>query len=159
MGSFGLSSFETYNKHAEYYSLTTIKYKESEKMLQITMRFFTDDLEKALNTTFESSFELNTERERRDTETQIMKYLMLHFQLKADAEGLQYRWVGKEYDKDSIYIYLEVTDVEPFHTIYVSHDAINEVYPMQENIVKLMAFDTQKTAVLTLKNTHKTFDF
>ena len=154
--SFGLSSFE---KHEEYYSLTNIKYKVSEKSLQITMRFFIDDFEKALNTSYEKNFELATTRELNDTDDYIMQYLVLHFQLKADEEDLIFHWIGKEYDRDSVYIYLEINKVEAFTSFFVKHNSINEIYPIQENIVKLIAFDQYKTAVLTQKNTSEIFLF
>ena len=154
--SFGLSSFE---KHEEYYSLTNIKYKENKKTLEITMRFFIDDFEKALNKSFEKDFELATKKELSSTDKYILQYLILHFQLKADDVDLQYHWIGKEYEKDSIYIYLEVTEVAPFSSFYIKHNSIYDIYPIQENIVKLIAFNQYKTAVLTSKNTSKTYSF
>jgi len=138
----------SYAKHEEYYSLTNIQYKENEKTVQITMRLFEDDLENALKRNFGKDFELNTERELIDANAFIEKYIKTKFDISIDAKKLNYVFVGKEFEKDSVYIYLEIKNVEPFKTMQIRNATLMDTFPTQENIVKVKAFGTYKSLIL-----------
>jgi len=142
---FVLTSFA---KHEEYYSITNIQYKENEKTLQITMRFFTNDMEIALQKFYGKSFELNTDREIAQANELIEEYIKQKFNLTIDGTLINYDWIGKEFEKDSIYLYFEVKNVEPFQSIEIRNACLIDAFPSQENIVKFKAFETYKSLVL-----------
>ena len=142
---FVLTSF---SKHEEYYSLTNIQYKENEKTLQITMRLFTEDFELALKKFYGKNFELNTDREIAQANEWIEKYIKQKFNLTIDGKILNYNWIGKEFEKDSIYLYFEVQNVEPFNTVEIRNACLIDAIPSQENIVKFKAFETYKSLIL-----------
>jgi len=142
---FVLTSFA---KHEEYYSITNIQYKENEKTLQITMRLNTDDLEVTLRKFYGQSLELHTDREIAQANELIEEYIKQKFNLTIDGTLINYDWIGKEFEKDSIYLYFEVQNVEPFKTVEIRNACLIDAIPSQENIVKFKAFETYKSLVL-----------
>lgn len=138
----------SYAKHEEYYSLTNITYKESEKSLQITMRLFTDDLENVLKKNYDKNFELNTDRELSDANDYIEKYLKAKFNISISGKMLNYKLIGKEYEKDSVYIYLEINNIDKFTSIQIRNATLIDAFPTQENIIKIKAFGTYKSLIL-----------
>lgn len=143
----------SFTKHEEYYSLTNIQYKENEKSLQITMKLFTNDLELAMYQYYDKHLEIGTEREMKETNALLEKYLKLKFNLSVEGKLLHYHWVGKEIEKDQVFIYLEIKDIDKFKKIQIQNSILIETFPSQENIVKVKAFNTYKSLVLNkLKN-------
>jgi hypothetical protein len=140
--------FSAFDKHEEYYSLTNIQYKESEKSLQIVMRFFVDDFDSVLKSVYEQDFELGTTREINSTNDYILQYLQSHFDLIVEGQRLKFNWVGKEYKKDAIYIYLEIPNTQQFKEIKVKNTCFLETYKSQENIVKFKVRNQYKTLIL-----------
>lgn len=138
----------SYAKHEEYYSLTNIQYKEKEKSLQITMRLFVDDLENALKKNYGKNFELNTDREIKEANSFIEKYIKTKFQISIEGKMLNYVFIGKEYEKDSIYIYLEIKNLAIFKTMQIQNATLIDTFPTQENIVKIKAFGIYKSLIL-----------
>ena len=156
---FLLIPFFSFEKHEEYYSLTNLQYKESEKTLEITMRFFTNDMEFALQKYYSKTMELGTDREPKDMDELIQKYLELKCSVLLDGKPKYFRWVGKEFDKDAVYIYLKINDVEDFRKIDILNSALIEAFPTQENIVKVKAYNSYKSLVLNKLNPRGTLNF
>ena len=146
---FVLTSF---SKHEEYYSLTNIQYKENEKTLQITMRLFTEDFELALKNFYGKNFELNTDREIAQANELIENYIKQKFNLTIDDKMLNYNWIGKEFEKDSIYLYFEIQNIDTFKTVEIKNTCMLETFPSQENIMKIKAFGSSKSLVLNKQN-------
>lgn len=142
----------SFSKHEEFYSLTNIQYKESEKSLQIIMKLFTSETEFALKKYFNKNLELGTELETEETNELLEKYLKLKFNITIDGELKNYKWIGKEFEKDQVFIYLEINDLNKFNTLEVKNSVFTDVFPMQENIVKVKAFNSNKSLVLNKKN-------
>ncbi len=147
---FSLWSFKL---HKQYFSLTKIYYKKNEKTLQITMQVFTDDLEKSLTSKLNTHFELNSKREHPDTNTYLKTYIHEHFALQINGKSVPFRVLGKEYIKDETYIYLECKHIRKnIKDMEVRNDMIMEIYPEQENIVKLNINNQRKSLILNIDN-------
>lgn len=140
--------FFSFQKHEEYYSLTNIKYVPAEKSVQITIRFFSNDFEVALNKYHHQKTELNTEREAQNADEGIASYLHEKFEIKINNSYQKYEMLGKEFEKDVVYIYLEINDVEKFENVYVRNTSLFELYPVQEHITKIFTPTHNETVVL-----------
>ncbi|MCB0436165.1 MAG: hypothetical protein KDD08_08960, partial [Mangrovimonas sp.] len=55
--------------HKYYVSLTQVDYNEKSQALQITMNVFIDDMEMAMNKTYNKNFNLFTDKEPKDSGT------------------------------------------------------------------------------------------
>jgi len=147
--SLTLSSFRP---HKHYISLTQIEYNESEKALQITMRFFIDDLEKAVGSRFDKKLALATDEELKNANVYIERYLESKFNLWVNGTEVSPNYLGKKYEDDQVFFFLEVDKVENIEMIEVQNSMLMEVYEEQQNYVKLRLGDVDKTFILIKAN-------
>lgn len=144
-----LSSF---NLHKHYISLTQIEYNEGEKALQITMRFFIDDLEKAVETRFDKNLALATEDELKNANAYIERYLDSKFKLWINGTEQSPNYLGKQYEDDQVFFFLELEKVENIEIIEVQNSVLMEVYEEQQNYIKLSIGEIEKTFILIKAN-------
>ena len=138
-----LSSFSL---HKHYISLTQIEYNEGEKALQITMRFFIDDLEKAVGKRFDKNLALATEEELKNANAYIERYLDSKFKLWIN--GTARELLDNPETREDI----ELEKVENIEIIEVQNSMLMEVYEEQQNYIKLNIGEIKKTFILIKAN-------
>ncbi len=138
--------------HKEYYSITEIKHSKKEQTLQISMRLFTNDIDLALNKHFSRTIELGTENETANADNLLVSYLNQKFTIWLNNKQITYEYLGKEFEKDVSYIYLECPIDEPISTLTVQNSVLTELYFEQENIVKIHINDLDKSLILNKEN-------
>ncbi|MEN8124144.1 MAG: DUF6702 family protein [Bacteroidota bacterium] len=138
--------------HKYYISLTKIDYIQEKESVQITMRFFIDDVEKTINNRFNKSFELATENELSEANKFIALYINQKFNIKINNQVKTYQYLGKEYENDVVYFYLEITDIENIKALEVQNRMLFEEFEEQQNYIKLNIYNQQKTFILIKDN-------
>lgn len=138
--------------HKYYISLTQIDYKVQEKTLQISMRLFTDDIEKTLNANFKKEFKLDTPQELATANQLITYYINNHFKVIVNNKQLNIKFLGKEYENDLVYFYIEITDVASIKSIEIENTILMDEFEEQQNIVKLNINKVLKTMILVRSN-------
>jgi len=141
-----------FNLHKEYFSLTKIDHNEKEQTLQITMRLFANDMDLALSKQFDQAIELGTEKEIADADILLETYLNQKFVIQINQERAVYQFIGKEFEKDAMYVYLEIKNITAIKEIEVSARMLQEEFPEQENIVKVNYKDVRRSLILTKQN-------
>lgn len=138
--------------HEYYISLTKVDYIAEKESVQIIMRFFIDDVEKVLETRTELPMELATKNEHKNTDRFLEAYIRGKF--KVDINGLDqtYTYLGKEYEHDIVYIYLEIENVKEIKSIQVQNAMLFEEFESQQNFIKLTLGEIQKTFILVKAN-------
>ena len=145
--------------HKYYISLTKINFVEKEKSVQITMRFFVDDIEKALESRYEIELELATEKENEKANVYLEKYIASKFEIIINENVKLFRYLGKEYENDVVFFYLEIIDIEMINQISVQNRMLFEDFPDQENFVQLNINNSRKTFVLHKDNDKEMLNF
>ena len=84
------------NYHPIYISSTEIAYNEKAKSIEMTVKVFSDDLEKVLSEKFKKKIEIGTEREDVKTAEYISEYLYNHLHIYTDNKKLNYKIIGRE---------------------------------------------------------------
>ena len=138
-----------FTAHKYYISSTKIEYKKESKTIQITMRFFIDDLQETINRTYSESVELALPNETAKIDSFISNYISKKLEVIINSNKKTYSFLGKEYNNDEIYIYLEIENVEFINKIEVKNSMLMEIFPEQQNIIKLYLNDAKKTFLLT----------
>lgn len=123
--------------HKYYLSLTQIEYNEKSRSLQITMNVFIDDFELTMNNTFDKQFNLNTEDELVDSETYFHNYLKEHFKVKLGGQSVNFNYIGRKYEGDVVFFYLEFEDVANVKSIEIENTVLFEYFDDQKNLIKL----------------------
>lgn len=147
-----LISLTAFKLHKEYHSLTEINFNNKEKTIEITMRLFTNDLDLALLRHFEKNMELGTEKETSDANRSLEIYLNQKFLININNTPKVYQFLGKEFEKDEMYVYLEIQNIDKIQQISVQNSVLTEVYFEQENTIKLHINDLKESLILTKEN-------
>ncbi|MCK5639067.1 MAG: peptidase E [Flavobacteriaceae bacterium] len=132
--------------------MTKIKHVKEENSIQITMRFFIDDIEKIINNRFKKEFNLATNEELTETDKFLNIYIHQKFEVKINDQLIEYTFLGKEYDNDVMFFYLESTDIKEINSIEVKNKMLLEMFEEQQNYIKLHINDQIKTMVLMREN-------
>ena len=147
-----LISFTT---HKYYLSLTQINYKTESKSLQIIINVFMDDIETALNKDYDINLQLTTKKELKNNDIYFEKYLKEKLFFKVDDVVKNFNYIGKEYDGDLVFFYLEIENINQLKTIAVKNNVLTTHFSKQQNLIKSKVNKKHKSVLLT-KNENST---
>ncbi len=148
-----------FTAHKYYVSMTKIKYVKEERSVQITMRFFIDDIEKTLNNRFKKDFKLATDEESKVSDKFLNLYIHQKFEIKLNNQLAEYTYLGKEYKNDVVFFYLESTKIDTINSIEVKNRMLLETFEEQQNFIKLYMNNEIKTMVLMKENDKEMLKF
>lgn len=154
--SVGLLSFSV---HKYYLSLTQIKFKEEQKSVQIIINVFMDDIELALNKDYNIDLQLTTKKELKDNDVYFEKYLKEKLQFKINGESKDYNYLGKEYDGDLVFFYLEIENITSITNIEVTNKILTFHFPTQQNLIKSKVGEKNKSVLLTKENANSILNY
>lgn len=136
-------------KHEYYVSVTKVEYSKKDKSLQIISQIFIDDFEKLLQERYDESITLDSENETKMVEDYMNRYLQDKLRVKVNGESVNFKFLGKEYKDDITYCYLEIENISEIKSIEVTNKALFDVFPDQQNIVRLKLKNKNKSFLLT----------
>ena len=142
----------SFSVHKYYVSVTEIKFAEQKRELQISMRFFIDDVEAVLNQRFDKEFYLATKKELNDADNYLKLYIDQKFQIKVNGQIISTNYLGKEYENDVVYFYLLADKISSVDVIEVTNTMLYEKFEDQENYIQLNINDQRNTFILTKRN-------
>lgn len=126
-----------------------VNHNAQNETLEITMDIFTDDLEFALQEGKGELMRLGDEREHVDADHLIEEYIAQHFDLWIDGRKLELLFLGKDVQHDLTYCFLEIGNIQDFHTMRFKHDLLCEMYVDQRNFVEINFGGWNEQLVLT----------
>ncbi|MGC2237884.1 MAG: DUF6702 family protein [Pyrinomonadaceae bacterium] len=131
--------------HRYHTSLTRMDYNEKEKLVEITIQLFTHDLVPVLEKRTKKSIELE---KTPDIDKIILEYLSQNFILKnRKGEAQTLKWVGKELEVDTAYVYVEIPMPESPEGATLQNTIFFESFAEQTNLVT-SRFDAKKSDLL-----------
>jgi len=148
-----------FSAHKYYISLTKIDFIETKKTVQITMRFFIDDIENTLQSRYNTKLELATKDENKKDNFYLEKYIGQKFKVNINGEEKTHKYLGKEYDNDVVFFYLEIPDIEMIDKIEIQNNMLMETFEEQENYIKLNINHIKKTFILIKANDKEMLKF
>ena len=135
--------------HKFYMSHTIVEQNPRTSSVEVTMRLFTDDLERAIGGTEQLPLFLgDAAKEPAFVQHLVRDYLLQHFSISIDGIPMHLQWVGKETEADITYCYFEFTPPRSIHSIIVHNDIMLELFPDQKNTVDLRMTGWQQTLYL-----------
>lgn len=145
--------------HKHYVSLTQIEFIQEKKAVQITMRCFLDDIEEAVENRTGEKLELASENEHEKAGSYLESYLKNKFNISINGEEMEYNYLGKEYENNEVFFYLELENISTIKSITVQNSILLEAFEEQQNIVKLKINDIDKTWILVKANDKEMLKF
>ena len=143
-----------FTTHKYYLSLTQIEYNKDQNSLEVIINVFMDDIELAINKEYAIDLNLTTKDELKNTDIYFNNYLTKNLTFTINNELVKHTYIGKEYEGDLVYFYLEIvvkenpTSLEVFNTILLTY------FEQQQNVVKFKNGSKRQSKILS-KNTNK----
>lgn len=125
----GIMSFEW---HKFYVSIADVKHNSENKHLELSIKVFTDDLEKAIQL-LDSSARIDDQESIDNYKELIDTYLEKHIVI-GDNNKLNY--LGAELEYDVAWLYLE-SDAINDQTVGMLNSMFTDVYPEQVNVLNI----------------------
>ncbi len=141
-----------FSAHKYYLSLTQIEYNEEGKSLQVIINVFMDDIELALNKDYNIDLQLTTKKELKDSDKYFEKYLKEKLKFKHQNTDLSFNYLGKEYEGDLVYFYLEIENISPPESLEVTNKILVKHFADQQNVVKLKVGKKRRSKILNKEN-------
>jgi hypothetical protein len=120
-------------EHEFYVSISELAIKDD--TLQISMRLFTDDLEKALNERSETKIFLNDPSRTDKNFIHIRDYIDSRFSVSNAAKADHIHWLGHEFEDDVCWVYGEVPVDPELRILFIKHTVLMDIYSRQQNIL------------------------
>ncbi len=149
----------SYTTHKYYLSLTQIEYISEKKSIQIIINVFMDDIELALNDINKIDLKLTTEKELKNNDPYFESYLQQNLKISVDGLTKEFNYLGKEYEGDLVYFYLEVNDIISIKNLELKNTILVQHFEDQQNLVKVKVNGSNKSKLLDKKTDKAMLNF
>lgn len=140
--------------HKFYVAIYQINYAQQKKMIQITTRIFSDDLNDALEFKYKKKTYIGTEKESQEDVALLKKYFAEKFTLKVNGQIKPMNFLSKEIENNIVICYLKIKDISKITTLEVQNSIITEVYSEQQNIIQSNLNGEKDSLLLTSEKTN-----
>jgi hypothetical protein len=130
--AFALSAF-----HPFYLGVTHFKLNANTKILETSVKLFTNDLETALKKFDGKPVDLINGSNKEELNKLINNYLLQHLSIKINGKAANFNYVGYEIEKDVTWIYIEYKKVKALKTLDIENSLLYDSFDKQTNIVRL----------------------
>jgi hypothetical protein len=138
--------------HKFYISTTDIELSKSADALQITMRLFTDDLEKLLKQRYDEGIVLNTDNKPDEINQHIAAYISKKLLIEINGSKHIVEFLGKEYEDDMVKCYAEVKNISTIKSMSIQNKILFDIFEEQQNIVHCTIKSKKKSFILIKEN-------
>jgi hypothetical protein len=119
-------------EHKFYVSLTDIHWNASSKRIEVSSKFFIDDLELALKFAPDTHFSMPLDESLLSV---LETYVLAGLSISLDDEICPLQLLGYELEDDVIWVYLESSPRPEFSRVRLRSSLLTELYPDQQNIL------------------------
>jgi hypothetical protein len=123
--------------HQFYVSLSEIRFNTESERLEVSLRIFPDDMDRALKEHFGINASLVTELEHESADSLLEIYLNNLFLIELNGVSVPLAYLGKEAESDVMWCYLESDPQEKPVEITVSNSILCEIFKDQVNIIQV----------------------
>ena len=134
--------------HAYYVTICQIDHNVETASLEITFKFFTDDLERALREAGDDDIRLTIGAGKNDADAAVSDYVGKKFRLTVNGTPAELDYVGKEVGLDTTYVYVEVLDTPYLSTVDVRSRIFLELFEEHTTMVHVRTVGMEKSLVL-----------
>ncbi|MGY0393224.1 DUF6702 family protein [Bizionia sp. KMM 8389] len=138
--------------HKYYVSITQVEYVQEKESVQFVSRIFIDDLERLVRTRYDETITLTTDNEVEAANYYIGKYLSEKIQVVINGKPADLQYLGKEYENDLVYCYLEIEGVKSIESFEITNQVLFDVFSDQKNIVRTQINGQNKSFMLIKQN-------
>jgi len=136
--------------HKYYLSVSNVKYNEKVRALQMTSRFFIDDLEDVLSARADEEIILTEEGSLEKYKKLLGDYFKSRMRVKVDDNLIPIEYLGAEVENDQLVLYVEIPALKEPSQIEMRFTALLELFEEQKNMVHFKIKGKRKTILTTI---------
>lgn len=126
-----------------------INYDSSKKMLQISTRIFTDDINKALEKKYKQKSFIGGDKESQESVELLKKYLAEKLILKVNGQARTLTFLSKETDADVLVCYLRIKEVPKLESLHIYNALLIDCFAEQQNLLHITVNGSKKSVLFT----------
>jgi len=134
--------------HPFYVSVTEITQNPKTKTVQVSVRVFFDDFEKALDHKYKAKLNILKPVDRKKVDLLIADYLQKHLQIKANQKPLLLKYIGYEIEEDAAWCYFETEKLGTIKNFDIRNDILFDEHDSQSNMVHVTLNGQRKSTKL-----------
>ncbi len=145
--------------HPFYVSVTEINHNASTKSLEISCKFFAEDLEQILEKDYKASLDISAPKDKAAFDKDIPDYVGKRLLLTIDGKAVGLKYVGFEKDKESAYAYFEVDNIASVKAISATNSLLHDFIDQQINIMHVTVGGKRQSTKLDYPDVKASFSF
>ncbi len=134
--------------HPVYLTVTEIEHNATAHTLEISCKFYIEDLETTLRQTTGTKVDLMAPKTDATNDKLINNYVSKHLLLKVNDQNVVLKYIGYELDKEALYAFFEVQQINNLKKISIHQDLLFAQYEEQMGIIHLKAAGKTKSTKL-----------
>ncbi|WP_316818761.1 DUF6702 family protein [Pedobacter nyackensis] len=134
--------------HPFYVSVTDIVHNKTTGTVQVSVRIFFDDFEKALEKKYQTKVNILKPANRREVDELIAAYIKTHLNISANGKPLDLKYLGYEIEEDAAWCYFETVKVKGIKQLGVENDILFEQHSSQSNMIHATVNGKRKSTKL-----------
>jgi hypothetical protein len=145
-------------KHPFYVSVTEINHNAKDKLLEISCKIFTNDLEATLEKSANTKINLSGP-DKTNADKFITAYISRHLQLKVDGRPVTLEFVGTENEAEATWTYFQVSNIAAVKRMDIMNNILYESFGSETSIIHVSVNGNRKSTRLNNPDTNVSFEF
>ncbi len=145
--------------HPFFVSVIEIEHNSKESTAEISIRVFTEDLEKTLQKYSSAKIDLIQANNKIQNGQELTSYIGKNLQLKINGQTVTAKYIGYEIVKESTWTYFEVEDVKEIKKIDINCTLLYDFEKSQINIFHIKNKGQEKNYKLDQSQRTTSFNF
>jgi hypothetical protein len=145
--------------HPFYLSVTDLRYNDSTKRLEGSIRVFLNDMEDALSRLHSKTVDLTAEKDTSLTRVLIDRYLQDRLGFRSNEKDIRFRTIGFEKEEEAIWIHIESVPLASPTSLRVKNRVLYDFLPTQSNIIHYTQNDRRQSTKISNPDSLAFFNF
>src|SRR5258708_20397371 len=145
--------------HPLYITVTEIRHNAKDKILEVSCKAFTNDLETVLEKIAKGKVDLSAAGDKKATDQLIEAYVEKHLQLKCDGKPATLHFIGSEKEADGTWSYFQVNDVPSVKKIDIMNSLLYDNFEQEINIIHVSVGGVKKSTRLNYPDVNAVIEF
>lgn len=146
-------AFSSFMLHPYHVGSVEVRHNAKTQTFEITGKFFTDDLENAINERFKTSLYFHNEKSKALMNRYLEQYLLETIKVQTQQQVLKLNYVGFEEDREAVNVYLESVPAKNPKKVAVSIRTLYNLFDDQINIIHIIVGGKRQSHKLSYPKT------
>lgn len=144
--------------HPFFVSVIEINHNTKEATVEISVRIFTEDLEKTLQKYTTTKLDIRNPPDNAFLEKQISNYISQKLKLKINGQPVSLNYIGHEIQKESVWSYFEISKIKEVKKLEIDCTLLYDFEKLQSNIFHIKSGTTDKSYKLDYPKSNMVFE-